>query len=165
MTTATVYECAIPSRHRIYIACPAELQVRARLLGETIVAGLGNAEVVSTWHANPKEKYPLSPAERSQALAKNLSELERATVGVFLMDLGRPLTTIGELGFALARGIPVVMTKAQYSWQRTLFDAHGSVTIVPVSTAIETTAYRIAGAIEGWASVARASQRAAGVQP
>jgi nucleoside 2-deoxyribosyltransferase len=102
-------------------------------------------EVVSTWHTSPEvEKYPIDPATRSNALAQDLAQIDRATVFVCLTCGGRPVTTLCELGYAVARGIPVVWVHGAKD-ESTLFDAHASVT-----TFITSNPFFVADKVADW---------------
>jgi nucleoside 2-deoxyribosyltransferase len=134
---------------RVYLGAPTEQQPRARQIAAALVQHTPDVFVVSTWHDTPKAKYPADARERSDALALNLSQLDRADVALFLLDIGRPRTTLCELGYAVARGCHVVMTGPHYSFQKSLFDAHGRVRVVPVHGLEQATLVaRVRGAIE-----------------
>ena len=114
--------------HRIFISSPVEQSSAADRFGSYLGTATG-AEIVSTWHAEPDvEKYPKEAATRAEKLAMNLSQIDRATVFICLTCGGRPVTTLCELGYAVARGIPVVWVHGAKD-ESALFDAHASVTV------------------------------------
>lgn len=85
---------------------------------------------VSRWHGQVmiEDWTSVDEAMFSQALADNLSDLDRADVVVALTDIGYPRATIGEIGYALARGTPVVWVHAGDGRGRNLFSSHSLVT-------------------------------------
>lgn len=113
--------------HRIFISCPSEHASAADHFAGYLHTAIG-VEVVSTWHSGEVEKYPRDASTRAAALAQNLSQIDRATVFVCLTCGGRPVTTLCELGYAVARGIPVVWVHGAKD-ESALFDAHGNVTV------------------------------------
>lgn len=127
-------------KHRIYITCPSEYWDRAWVMGGAIIIELGDARIVSRWCRSPVEKYPDAAHIRAEQLAKNLSDIEQATVIVALVDLGQPRTTFADVGYGLALGKPVIWVKGQLPSQQCLFDAHASVRVyepLPYAPVIE----------------------------
>jgi hypothetical protein len=114
--------------HRVFISSPVEQARPADNFGGYLRTAIG-AEIVSTWHNEPDvEKYPKDQATRAEKLAMNLSQIDRASVFVCLTCGGRPVTTLCELGYAVARGIPVVWVHGAKD-ESALFDAHANVTV------------------------------------
>lgn len=114
--------------HRIFVSAPTEKCVEAERFGSYLHTAIG-AEIVSTWHnEHDLEKYPASASTRAEKLTMNLAQIDRATVFVCLTCGGRPVTTLCELGYAVARGIPVVWVHGAKD-ESALFDAHASVTV------------------------------------
>jgi nucleoside 2-deoxyribosyltransferase len=113
---------------RVYVAAPTEHAASADHFGSYLRTAIG-AEIVSTWQTETDlEKSPRDPATRADKLARNLSQIDRATVFVCLTCGGRPVTTLCELGYAVARGIPVVWVHGAKD-ESALFDAHANVTV------------------------------------
>lgn len=114
---------------RLFLSAPTEHAGSADRFGAYLTSAIA-VEVLSTWHAGIEEiqKYPDSSSRRADCLAQNLSQIDRATVFVCLTCGGRPVTTLCELGYAVARGIPVVWVHGAKD-ESTLFDAHANVTV------------------------------------
>lgn len=117
---------------RVYVASPSENGTRAQLVAEHLARILPEAKVVSTWHSNgPVVKYPHDAAKRSEQLGINLADLARATVFVCLTNCAaEPKTTFAELGYAIARGLPVVWVTDGLDGSMCLFDAHELVWVI-----------------------------------
>lgn len=114
--------------HRAYLSAPSEHAPSVERFGAYLNTAIG-VEVISTWHANADvEKYPRDAATRAEKLAEDLSQIDRATVFVCLTCGGHPVTTLCELGYAVARGIPVVWVHGAKD-ESALFDAHSNVTV------------------------------------
>ncbi len=116
---------------RIYIAAPLSAHLVADELASALHAR-GHV-VVSGWHAirgngdpgQPPPTDPLGEDERAAILRDNLADLAKAQGLIALTHfhdvVGRG--TYGEIGYALARGLPVAWM--QDGWQgRSIFDAH-----------------------------------------
>lgn len=117
-------------KHRIYIAGASEYSARADAVGHAIVAHLPSTEIVSRWHRQPIDKYPVDASIRAEKLAENIAGIMIATHVVMLADLGTPRTSWAEVGFAIARKIPVIWARGIAPEQQMLFDVHASVTMI-----------------------------------
>jgi nucleoside 2-deoxyribosyltransferase len=114
--------------HRAYISAPSEHSSAAERFGSYLHTSIG-VEIISTWHASADvEKYPKDAATRAECLTQDLSQIDRATVFVCLTCGGHPVTTLCELGYAVARGKPVVWVHGAKD-ESALFDAHANVTV------------------------------------
>lgn len=117
-----------------YIAAPlsqarAASELAADLLERGIVA-------TSRWHnavvAAGATRDPESEQTRREVLTENLADLEAASAIVALCHAGTPRGTLHELGYAVARGLPVVRTHFGATG-RDIFDAHPLVTRVDLA--------------------------------
>lgn len=117
-------------KRRLYIASPSEYWDRAHILGEDLIAELGDVDVVSRWHERPVAKYPEREDERAVQIDKNVTDLERATVVVALCDAGTPRTTFADIGYALGRGLPIIWVRGRVPSQQCLFDSHRLVKVI-----------------------------------
>ena len=96
---------------RVYIAAPKAEQKRAQLFASW-VRRLATVDVVSSWHDTMPEGAadPVDRTEAGRILAQNLLDLADATLVVALPCVGHGVETYVEIGRALARGVPVVMS-------------------------------------------------------
>jgi hypothetical protein len=137
-------------KHHVYIAAPSECRKRAQAIAEAIVAKRSNVEIVSRWHTADVEKYPSDPSERASAVAANVSDIMRADTFVLLTDAGTPRSAWVELGIAIAQKTFIVWIRGDAPEQRTIFDAHGAVTLATAGAELppETAAWLVVNFIK-----------------
>jgi nucleoside 2-deoxyribosyltransferase len=88
-------------------------------------------DVVTTWHRQRVAKYPRSFDDREAALAINVAALDAADAIVMVAPDGtKPRSAFAELGYAIAKGKPVVWLAGRQQNTRCMFDAHDLVAII-----------------------------------
>lgn len=119
------------SKTRVYMAGSRDVAGEANSLA--LLIEKDGATVVSQWHrGEPKLVDPTKHGTRAAVLESNLRDLNQAHVVVALMDRAAPKATYAEIGWALARGIPVVWigSDAPEDPRSCIFNAHHLVLLV-----------------------------------
>ncbi len=121
---------------RVYICSPLSEAPIANLIAADLRAA--GFTVVSTWHANvdPTKPEPRDPRVRREILETNLRELARASAVVAWTASGTPKGTYGEIGRALARGLPVVWIQGDDGRGGSIDDADPGVRILSATEAL-----------------------------
>lgn len=133
---------------RVYIAAP---RTQANVADDLAMAlaDMG-IRAVSRWHqSGPFEDDPTDPQEAITVLTGNLWDLCSANVVLALTAQGQPRATNCEIGYAIAKGIPVVWVSGEKGEGANLFDRHQLVTALRFGSA---STQAIASLIRGVAS-------------